>query len=111
MTSLCNLILVGIDSVASSHRHADWAQRVENANGSSMRPQNFRQTPICLRRLIDISAAQFYSAVCHPLHHLIMTHQTVAANSLAPHPIEFTFGCRARHDSTSPVNRRVKRLT
>src|SRR6266567_6496950 len=76
-----------------------------------MRGQNFWETPICLRRLIDISAAQFYSAVRHPLHHFIVTHQTVAANPLTPHPLEFAFGRCARHDPTSPVDGRVKRLT
>src|SRR6266576_818555 len=76
-----------------------------------MRGQNFRQTPICLRRLIDICAAQFYSAACHPLHHLIVPYQTIASNPLVPHPLELPFRRCARHDPTSPVDGRVKRLT
>src|SRR5207253_3513940 len=92
------------------HRHAERAQCVQDTNCPSVRGQNFWQTPICLRRFIHIAATQFHSAVCHPLHHLIMTHQTIASNPLLPHSLEFTFRRRARHDPTSPVHGRVKRL-
>src|SRR6476659_8542056 len=75
------LVFVGIDHAAAGHGYTERAQLVQNTDGSGMGRQDFWQTPIGLRRFIDIAAAQLDSALGHPFNHFVIPNESITPDS------------------------------
>src|SRR5215472_4078297 len=55
----------------SRHRYGKWAKCVQNLHRSGVLRDNFRETPIGHRTLVEIGADQNHPAVLQPLVHLL----------------------------------------
>lgn len=103
------LISVRIDDVAACHCHAQWAQRVQDADRSGMRGQHFGEAAVRLGRFVKVGATEYHALGLEPLHHLVVAHQARLADAFAADILKFTLGRRARHDPARSMHRRVQR--